>query len=65
METNTAAKWVPTYCFNCVAGPDLLTVKVENGVATEVAPNFRGTPAPCTWPAQIAPTRCSRRITSS
>ena len=42
METNTAAKWVPTYCFNCVAGPDLLTVKVENGVATEVAPNFRG-----------------------
>ena len=42
METDTAAKWVPTYCFNCVSGPDLLTVKVENGVATEVAPNFRG-----------------------
>ncbi len=41
MESNTA-KWVPTYCFNCVAGPDLLAVKVENGVATEVAPNFNG-----------------------
>ncbi len=42
MEANTTAKWVPTYCFNCVAGPDLLAVKVENGVATEVAPNFCG-----------------------
>jgi phenylacetyl-CoA:acceptor oxidoreductase len=42
MESKTAAKWVPTYCFNCVAGPDLLAVKVENGVATEVAPNFNG-----------------------
>ena len=42
MEFNAAAKWVPTYCYNCVAGPDLLAVKVENGVATEVAPNFRG-----------------------
>jgi len=42
MGSNTEAKWVPTYCFNCVAGPDLLAVKVENGVATEVAPNFNG-----------------------
>jgi phenylacetyl-CoA:acceptor oxidoreductase len=33
-------KSVPTYCYQCVAGPDLLTVRVENGVATEVAPNF-------------------------
>jgi len=33
-------KRVPTYCYQCVAGPDLLTVKVENGVATEVEPNF-------------------------
>jgi phenylacetyl-CoA:acceptor oxidoreductase len=32
---------VPTYCYQCVAGPDLLTVKVSNGVATEVEPNFR------------------------
>ncbi len=31
---------VPTYCYQCVAGPDLLTVKVCNGVATEVEPNF-------------------------
>jgi phenylacetyl-CoA:acceptor oxidoreductase len=30
----------PTYCYQCVAGPDLLTVKVVNGVATEVEPNF-------------------------
>ncbi len=30
---------VPTYCYQCVAGPDLLTVKVEQGVATEVQPN--------------------------
>jgi phenylacetyl-CoA:acceptor oxidoreductase len=35
-----AAKWVPIYCYNCVAGPDLLAVKVENGVATDIAPNF-------------------------
>mgnify|MGYP000190316373 CR=1 FL=1 len=31
---------VPTYCYQCVAGPDLLTVKVQDGVATEVEPNF-------------------------
>jgi len=42
MDAKTTVKWVPTYCFNCVAGPDLLAVKVENGVATEVAPNFCG-----------------------
>ncbi|MFA6310703.1 MAG: molybdopterin-dependent oxidoreductase [Sterolibacterium sp.] len=34
--------YVPTYCYNCVAGPDLLTVKVKNGVATEIAPNVAG-----------------------
>jgi len=33
-------KRVPTYCYQCVAGPDLLTVKVEGGIATEVEPNF-------------------------
>lgn len=33
-------KHIPTYCYQCVAGPDLLTVKVEQGVATEVEPNF-------------------------
>jgi phenylacetyl-CoA:acceptor oxidoreductase len=33
-------KSVPGYCYNCVAGPDLLTVKVVDGVATEILPNF-------------------------
>ena len=42
MKSNAATKWVPTYCFNCVAGPDLLMVKVENGIATEIGPNFSG-----------------------
>jgi len=36
---NSTAR-VPTYCNQCVAGPDLLTVKVEDGVATQVEPNF-------------------------
>ena len=31
---------VKTYCYQCVAGPDLLTVEVHDGVATEVEPNF-------------------------
>ncbi|OHC82883.1 MAG: molybdopterin oxidoreductase, partial [Rhodospirillales bacterium RIFCSPLOWO2_12_FULL_67_15] len=31
---------VKTYCYQCVAGPDLLEVEVEDGVATEVTPNF-------------------------
>jgi phenylacetyl-CoA:acceptor oxidoreductase len=34
-----------TYCYQCVAGPDLLTVKVNDaGVATEVEPNFAAEP---------------------
>ncbi|RIK95387.1 MAG: molybdopterin oxidoreductase [Proteobacteria bacterium] len=37
---STSVKWVPTYCYNCVAGPDLMTVKVEDGVATQIRPNF-------------------------
>ncbi len=39
MDT-TGTRRVPTYCYQCVAGPDLLTVKVVDGVATEVEPNF-------------------------
>ncbi len=39
-ERSSPARHVPTYCYQCVAGPDLLTVKVEDGVATEVEPNF-------------------------
>ena len=35
-----AVRRVPTYCYQCVAGPDLLRVKVVNGVATEIEPNF-------------------------
>jgi phenylacetyl-CoA:acceptor oxidoreductase len=36
----SATRRVPTYCYQCVAGPDLLTVKVTDGVAREVEPNF-------------------------
>ena len=39
-KSPTDTRRVPTYCYQCVAGPDLLTVKVEDGVATEVEPNF-------------------------
>ncbi|KIM00341.1 Anaerobic dehydrogenase typically selenocysteine-containing [Paramagnetospirillum magnetotacticum MS-1] len=35
-------KTVPTYCYNCVAGPDLMCVTVEDGVATGVTPNHDG-----------------------
>jgi phenylacetyl-CoA:acceptor oxidoreductase len=38
--SGTGTQRVPTYCYQCVAGPDLLTVKVVDGVATEVEPNF-------------------------
>ena len=31
---------VSTYCYQCVAGPDLLKVRIEDDVATEVSPNF-------------------------
>ena len=31
---------VPTFCYQCVAGPEIVEVKVENGVATEIAPRF-------------------------
>lgn len=31
---------ISTYCYQCVNGPDLLTVEVVNGVATRVEPNF-------------------------
>ena len=33
-------KKISQYCYQCVAGPDLLTVTVEDGVATEIEPNF-------------------------
>ena len=40
MTVPPSDKRIPTYCYQCVAGPDLLTVKVSDGVATEVEPNF-------------------------
>ena len=39
---STHARYVSTYCYNCVSGPDLLSVKIEGGVATEIGPNFNG-----------------------
>jgi phenylacetyl-CoA:acceptor oxidoreductase len=31
---------VSTYCYQCVAGPDLLKIRVQDEIATEVIPNF-------------------------
>ena len=31
---------VSAYCYQCVAGPDLLKVRIEDGIATEITPNF-------------------------
>ena len=39
-DGSDTTKNVPTYCYQCVAGPDLMTVRVDDGVATEVEPNF-------------------------
>ncbi len=41
MTHDTPIRRVPTYCYQCVAGPDLLTVKIEGGVATEIEPNHK------------------------
>ena len=35
---------IATYCYQCVAGPDLLTVEVRDGVARSVEPNFAAAP---------------------
>ena len=34
-------KSLPTYCYNCVSGPDLLRVTVEGGVAKSIEPDHR------------------------
>jgi len=47
---------VQTYCYQCVAGPDLMTVKVVDGVATEIEPNFKG-PIPTRPRARFASRR--------
>ena len=33
-------KKVPVYCYQCVAGPDLLKVEVEDGIATRIESNY-------------------------
>ncbi len=43
MGSNKAAKsrkHVPIYCYQCVAGPDLMKVEVEDGVATRIKSNY-------------------------
>ena len=40
MSSRDGTHKVQTYCYQCVAGPDLLTVTVKDGVALEVEPNF-------------------------
>lgn len=32
---------IPVYCYQCVAGPDLLNVVLEDGVATRIEPNSK------------------------
>ncbi|WP_207063203.1 molybdopterin-dependent oxidoreductase [Motiliproteus sp. SC1-56] len=39
-SANANTRAVPTYCYNCVAGPDPMKVEVVDGVATQVTPNF-------------------------
>ncbi|MGC8475597.1 MAG: molybdopterin-dependent oxidoreductase [Acetobacteraceae bacterium] len=36
----TATTTVPSYCYNCVAGPDLMRVRVEDGVAVRIEPDL-------------------------
>ncbi|MFC1893203.1 molybdopterin-dependent oxidoreductase [Chloroflexota bacterium] len=33
-------KTIPTYCYQCTAGPDLLRVRVIDGIAVGIEPNF-------------------------
>ena len=40
MSAARNVKHVPTLCYNCVSGPDFMKVKVEDGIATEIEPNF-------------------------
>ena len=35
-----SVKHVPTYCYNCVSGPDFTTVKVVDGVAVRTPVRF-------------------------
>ena len=33
-------KTLPTFCYQCVAGPDLMRVEVEDGIATRIESNY-------------------------
>ena len=46
----TEKKKLPLYCYQCVAGPDLMKVEVEDGVLAGVGDNRR--------PLQLAPIPC-------
>jgi phenylacetyl-CoA:acceptor oxidoreductase len=39
-RTKPERRKVPTYCYQCINGPDLLMVEVQDGVAVRVEPNF-------------------------
>lgn len=34
------SRTVPVYCYQCVAGPDLMKVEVRDGVATRIESNY-------------------------
>ncbi|MEE8397000.1 MAG: molybdopterin-dependent oxidoreductase, partial [bacterium] len=36
-----AVEKIPVYCSQCVAGPDLIEVEVEDGVARRIVPNYK------------------------
>lgn len=38
--TAASTRKVPVYCYQCVAGPDLLKVEVKDGIALRVSSNF-------------------------
>ncbi|MCC6212554.1 MAG: molybdopterin-dependent oxidoreductase [Burkholderiales bacterium] len=40
MPNHTASKQIPIYCYQCVAGPDLLKVEVQDGVAKRIESNW-------------------------
>ena len=39
-DARNGNKQVPIYCYQCVSGPDLMKVEVENGVATRIESNW-------------------------
>ena len=39
-DSEQETRYVSSYCYQCVAGPDLVKIKVVDDVATEVQPNF-------------------------